>query len=514
MTELRLLAAADLALAAPPPRPEQALPWRPGETVEALVDGCGQDVGWATLGRFSSWLRDAGVLDTRAIDLPGAVVTLPYGRALERRFEAIVRRQYEAWGYEEYDYPSLVPASALVPSGDLLPLKNMLLFAGDDEDWASGRRRAVLTPTGEAAVYSHWARSLRHAGQLPIRMYRRARYYRPAAAGPSVFRAMESSDVYEFHACHADRAGSAAGMRASVDMLRRVCQELHVPVLWSTRPPWTNRAAVAATTVGADVPLPHGATLQVSSVYDQQDRFAAPYNVRFRMGGAWVTTQHVAGYVSRRLLLAHLFLGMDTDGELLVHPGIAPVQVGVTLAGGDGGDHATAAVLIRALAALGVRARLEAPADRRSVGRLHRRWRRQGLPLRLYLQPARGDDRPARAVVVRADTREEAVVPLDDVTGLAARIPAALAEVGAGYAHRAYGFAARQCVSAGAGEVRDVLSRRGVAVCPLAPAEEVVRAVGAWRTGEVLGFVRDGRAGVCAVSGRPTDAVAYLSPRT
>jgi prolyl-tRNA synthetase len=513
MSELRLLPAEKLTLSAPPARPPGALPWQPGKPVQTLAEQCGPESGWSTLGQFSSWLLRAEVMDSRVIELPGAAVVLPYGCRLQAQFEATVRRRYEDAGYQEYDYPLLVPPSVLEPSGQVLELGNALLHAGNDQDWVADKRRAVLTPTGEGVVSTHWSQLVHSADQLPIRMYRRARYFRPAASGGNVFRAMESTDVYEFQACHASAADSATGMLAGLDMLRSICDDLHVPVLWSTRPPWTNNASVAEVAVGGDVPLPHGATVQVACVYDQGERFSRPYGVRLRSGSTARYAQHVAGCVSRRLLLAHLFLGMDTDGDLLVHPDLAPIQLAVTLASGRSDDQAMAQGLVRALTANGIRARLEIAPDKRAVGRLHRQWRRQGIPLRLYLQPARTAEERLRVVVVRADTRQEAALLVDSPASLVSKLPAALAEVGAGYAHRSYGFVARQCVAAKE-SVRNVLARRSVAVCPLAPVEEVIRTVGSWRLGEVLGLLDAGQPGVCAVSGRPTTAIGYLSPRT
>lgn len=507
----------DVLPVTPPPAPAAALPWRPGEPVRPLVEHDGPQR--CTLGQFAAWLRRAEVLDSQAIGLPGAAVTLPYGMRLVGMFDGVVRRHYEAFGYEEYDYPLLAPTSALEPTQAVLPLTNSVLYAGSDEDWVAGRRRAVLTPTGEANVYTHWARTVREAGQLPIRMYRRARYFRPAAAGRSLFRGIESVDVYEFQACHASRASSAAGLADAVQMVRQVAADMHVPVLWSTRPPWTNNESVADVTIGGDVPLPHGATLQVGCLYDQGDRFSQHYGVRLRDGPTRWHTLHVTGCVTRRLLLAHLFLGMDTDGELLVHPELAPIQVAITQGAvtppGSGVDtRSTADALVRALTDRGIRVQLEITTNKRAVGQLHRQWRRQGIPLRVYLQPARTSDDRVRAVVIRADTRQEAAVLLDTPDTLADRVPAALDEVGSGYTNRAHAFVTRQCQPATAATVRDILATRSVAVCPLAPAEDVVRAIGDWQLGEVLGLLRSDHAGHCIVSGRPTEIFGYVSPRT
>ncbi|MFD7097793.1 hypothetical protein [Streptomyces xanthophaeus] len=505
------------ALPAPPPPTAPTLDWEPprgGTKVRALVDSAQPHREGFDLGRFANWLRDADVLDQAPIELPGATVTLPYGTRIIRRFNDIVERAGEQAGFEEYDYPMLVPDSVLEPTRALLPLKGSLLYAGSDDDWDADRRRMVLTPTGEGAVYTHWAKTVRSRSDLPILAYRKARYFRPARAGRSVFRAIESQDIYEFQACYPDRSTARQGFARAIDMARHVGKALHVPVLWSTRPPWTNNTQVSETTIGGDVPLPHGATLQVGCLYDQGRRFSSLYGVGFREGGEQGHTHHVTAALTRRLVLTHLMLGMDSDGEMLLHPDIAPVQVAVTLTGSAPDERADAERLVARLAAVGVRCDLRADGDRRSVGSLHRRWRRQGVPLRIYLQPRRDPQDRTRAVVVRADTREEAVLLPDRLEDLADLLPAALAEVGTGYRRRAWSFAQRQCRPADATTVRSVLAERAVAVAPLTATEAAVATVAHWKLGEVLGFRRAPEPAACVVTGRPTTTVAYISPRT
>lgn len=507
----------DDALPAPPAPTAPALAWEParsGTKVRAVVDSIQPHQEGFDLGRFATWLRDADVLDQAPIELPGATVTLPYGARIIRRFNEIVERAGEQAGFEEYDYPVLVPDSVLEPTRKLLPLKGSLLYAGSDDDWDAGRRRMVLTPTGEGAVYTHWAKMVRSRNDLPIRAYRKARYFRPARAGRSVFRAIEAQDIYEFQACYPDRTTARQGFTQAIDMARRVGTALHVPVLWSTRPPWTNNTQVSDTTIGGDVPLPHGATLQVGCLYDQAQRFSSLYDVGFRENGERLHTHHITAALTRRLVLTHLMLGMDSEGELLLHPDLAPVQIALTLTGGSPDERAGAERLVAQLADRGVRCDLRVEEDRRAVGPLHRRWRRQGVPLRIYLQPRRDKQDRTRAVVVRADTREEAVLLPDRLEDLAGLLPAALAEVGVGYQRRAWGFAQRQCRSADATTVQGILAERAVAVAPLAATEAAVGTVAGWRLGEVLGFRHAPEPASCVVTGRPTTTVAYISPRT
>ncbi|MEU7524206.1 hypothetical protein AB0A74_00570 [Saccharothrix sp. NPDC042600] len=500
------------AMPPPPPPPPAVFDWRPcpAHVARPLTEAGDR----FDLGDFTTWLHAAGVVDTSAIDLPGATVTLPFGMRLLGRMEAVVRDRYEAHGYEEYDYPLLVPATALEPTRRLMPLENALVSAGDDRDWAAGRKRMVLTPTGEAAVYTHWARVVRHRSDLPIRSYRRTRYYRPARPGRGVFRGIEALDVFEFQSCHAVEREAHAAFGDAFAMCREVAAALHVPVLWATRPPWTNNAAVAEVTIGGDVPLPRGSTIQVASVYRQGQRFSTVYDVAYREHGRRVHTWHVTGALTRRLLLMHLMLGMDADGELLVHPDLAPTQVALTMAGGDADEQAAARRLAAALDRRGVRCRSSFPVGRDEVGRAHRDWRRQGVPLRLYLHAGRAPGERVKVVVVRADTRAEAVLLPERLDTLADALARALAEVGAGYLQRVRRFVTDRCrAAADRDSAKEVLAGRAVAVLPLTADRRSVQEVASWGLGEVLGLRRAAEPRPCVVSGRPTTAVAFVSAR-
>jgi hypothetical protein len=504
-----------------PPPPTAALEWRLDRDPPVPLGGS----DFVPLGRFSSWLHQARVLDPYAIELPGAAVMLPTGVAMVGLLERVVREQYGRAGYEEVDFPHLVPLSAMERTQEVFGLRNSLLLVGDDDDWDARRPRAALSPTGESSVYTFWAHTIRSRRDLPQRIFRRTRYYRPAKAGRSLLKGIEASDVFEFQSCTADASANTVEFDQALEMCRRVCAALWVPVLGSTRPPWTNQASVAERCVGLDVPLPHGATLQIGCLYDQGERFSRPYGVTWRDGdGRQHHTRHVAGCLTRRLLLAHIFLGLDVAGELLVHPVLAPVQVGITVHTIDPLAHEWAYQLYDRLGSTGIRVALAGLPDRRrdlvvdqggelAPGAQQRLWRRQGLPLRVFVHAARSDARP-HVVVVRADTREEAIVDASTLARAEQELTGALAAVGHGYAMRAHRFVSSRTQAADADTVRDVLRERRVAVCSLEPNEAAVRTVAQWRQGEVIGFRQASASGACIVSGRPTRAVAYISPRT
>jgi hypothetical protein len=469
-----------------------------------------------TLGGFSRALRDAAVLDNRPIETPGAVVVLPYGVELLERFRAVVRAAYRDAGLDEYEYPSLAPADVLQPTSALLDLRDKVLRVGSDSDLERGALPYVLLPTGESAIYTHWARSVRSPADLPLRMYRRARYFRPVArgrhSGRGVFHALEHDDIFEFHCAHRDEAAQRADLERCQAMLAALLRACHVPALWTTRPPWTNVGEVADWTVAADTPLPVGGTAQLAAVYNQGTRFSRPYGIAYRQDGRTQHTVQLAGYVSRRLLMAHLLLGLRGDGTFHLHPDVAPVQVLILDRAGAASPGGAVAAVASTMATDGVRVRvLSGGAD--DVRRWSRTWRQRGVPLTITILPPREDGDPYKTVLRRSDTGTEVVIRTDTLAALPQQSRELLHDIGAAYAWNASSFTSERLVRIGRGELGEALGARLVAVIPLTASEEAVRAVETGTHGEVLGFSRAEAAAPCHVTGAPVSTVAFVSAR-
>jgi hypothetical protein len=469
------------------------------------------------LGRFASALKQAGVLDNRAVDLPGASVVLPFGVRLFEGFRAIVRQEYLACGLEEFEYPLAAPRETFAPTASLFPLDDMLLHLASDTELAESTARASLCPTGEAIIYTHWRRMIRTVNDLPIQMFRQARYFRPLrskGAGPSILRGMEAADIFEFHCAYATEKACRAALDRFGAMLRRLAARLHLPVLWCTRPPWTNRRQVSEWTIGGDVPLPIGSTVQVSCLYNQGQRFSRPYDVGFKSGGVRTHTRHITGFSSRRMPIVHLMLGVDERGMLFLHPDLAPDQVVLLFTQGAKDDSSLIDQLIGKFAASGLRTRLERPSRTSELNRLLRDSVTRGVPVLLLIQGRRHDGDRIKLVARRSDTGEEASLQLTSAAALVDTAKELIAAIGECFDARIQHLVASRCLETNdLVTLRGVLDARRVAICPLASIESTVQEVASWRTGEVLGFTKTAEARPCIITGTLTNARAFVSPR-
>jgi prolyl-tRNA synthetase len=471
-----------------------------------------------TLGDFSAALARAGILDNRAVGLAGSVVALPYGVELLNLFRDRVHAVYREHGLEEHEYPALAPVSCMRPVEELFDLDGRILLAAPRGD-ADGREPDVaLLPSGEAVIYTHWAKTVSKRRDLPLRMYRRARYFRPVSrgrhAGRGVFYAMEHDDIFEFHCAYAHRDEQRAELPGHWEVLKRVARALHVPVLWSTRPPWTNHRAVADWAIAGDVPLPIRATTQVAALYNQGTRFSRPFGVGFREHGEMHHTVQLCGYVSRRMLLVHLLLGMTPAGGFSLHPDVAPVQVALLARPTDGSHEAVVRTVAGELSAAAIRLRLSVLDPAAPIATALDTWTARGTPLVVMLIGAPGGE-SLKIVVRRSDSEEEAVLAAgaggSELTALCREL---LEEIGASWRRNVERFVAARVTEVDDAEsVRQALEERLVAVCPLAAEERAVTEVDGWGPGEVLGFCRGEAQRDCVATGRAVETVALVSPR-
>lgn len=481
-----------------PPGATGSLAWRPGE------EPAGPPL--RTLRDFERALHSAGLLDLAAIPLAGAQVALPAGVALFRRFGELVRSAYESIGLTEYDYPFVGPTSIYAPIIDLLGDKAALLHVGTERDLANGKSSATLSPSGEATVYHHWAQIVRTEADLPIGAYRQARYYRPAhrSRQAALFRPLEACDVYELHWAVADPAAAEERLRLTYAALGQVADALAVPLLWMVRPPWTNHSAVSDATIAGDCLLPHGQTLQLATIYDQSTRFAERFGIRFRIGSALHFVHQVAGAITRRTVIAHLWLSAPPVGGLLAHSLIASIHV-VVLYPED--EHHWAHAVALELRNGGLRTAIESTGPRQLRAAIAR-WRSRGVAATVILRAAQ-TDRPATATVVRGDDRSRVEVSPDAIAG-ATMEAVVLADASGVYRSLDRVRRALRPVHV-ADEARAVVGAGGVAVVPCVPSAEAVEFLRVWEAGDVLGFRRGERSAACVATRQATDVVALLA---
>lgn len=279
-----------------------------------------------TLESLTSALKECKIIDTIPNSLSGTIVLLPRGIRLFQQFNKVVKNSFKNFGLEEYHYPILVSTDFFSPVYDYLSLKNKLLHVGNDKDFEDGVPRGTLCPTGEEVIYPHWKACIKTERDLPIELYRQANYYRPSRGKHrgGLFRSMEAFDVFEFHCGYAQV--NRHKFSVFQNMLFSLVDYCCLPTLWSDRPLVTNNEKVSKRTIGCDALLPLGKTVQISSIYDQQDLLSKLFEIQYKKEGKSYNTHHITGFISRRVVWSCLFLGLKKNGSFFLNPNLSPTQ--------------------------------------------------------------------------------------------------------------------------------------------------------------------------------------------
>lgn len=464
------------------------------------------------LGDFSAALLRAGIVDLKTMPLAGAQIWLPYGNALLNKFRDKVHALYRQESLDEYSYPLVVPTEIYTPTDHFHPVKNKILYALSPREKAHTGEKA-LNPTGESSIYWHWKRLVKNA-DLPIRMYQRTNYYRPLAENVpgNIFKGYEARDVFEFHCCHPTYESMKADIRRSIHMLQSLYADMGMPIIWSTRPLWTNNNKVHKGSFAADLYLPNDKTIQTSAVYQQEDIFSKAYDVKIREKGKDCHTYHLTGYCSQRALLSHLFLAMGAVGRFVVPVSVSPCPAEIIF-NWKSEDSEKIKKDLEGLMQCGVS--IWSDVSQGEISKKLSMSERQGIPLTVLVQGKRSSSDLYKVVFIRRDCGKEVSLLLKELNDeFYMHVQDILRDIEKEI-HNSCALYVERSTHHVDGDVfkESGVPGKGIYVIPLEAKETSVLQLERKIKGEVIGFVGARSPGKCAISGMVTTNKAIVSRR-
>jgi len=270
-----------------------------------------------------------------------------------------------------------------------------------------------LRPTSETAMYSMFPLWIRSHADLPLKTYQMVNTFRYETKQTRSFIRVREIHFFEAHTCHVDEADATRQIEEDLEIAARLMHDLCLPTLVARRPLWDTFPG-AHYTVGIDVVMPDGRTLQVASVHHYRDQWARAFDVRYEDAQGKQQYCHQTTYgMSERLLGAVVGVHGDDRG-LILPPAIAPHQaVIVPVLAKEGADDVLAACreLQAQLRDTGLRVHLD-DRDLRP-GQKYYDWEIRGVPLRLELGPR---DLASGECVLASRTGGKDSVPLAGAT--------------------------------------------------------------------------------------------------
>ena len=337
---------------------------------------------------------------------------MPYGLALRRNVEALVRRLHDEAGHREVLFPIFIPYEFFSKESEhIRGFENEVFWVSKG---GSGEERLILRPTSETAIMPMFKLWIRDHTDLPMKVYQIVSVFRAETKMTHpMIRLREISMFKEAHTAHVDREDAERQVQEAIGIYRRLFDELAIPYLISRRPEW-DKFAGAVYTIAFDTVMPDGKAMQIGTVHYLGENFSRVFDVKYLGRDGKTHYVHTTSYgISERVIATMLALHGDDRG-LLIHPRYAPIQVVVIpiMYGNEPEVLSYAKGIVDDLARAGIRVQLDDRLDK-TPGWKYYYWELKGVPVRVEV--GRNDASRNVVTLYRRDTFEKYEAPRGQV---------------------------------------------------------------------------------------------------
>ena len=360
---------------------------------------------------FNAWypaiVEIADLVDKR-YPIKGMDVWRPYGWKAMKRIDALTHAEMERTGHDEVHFPLLIPEDLLEKENRLVALLKAARDAGVDpselrmDEEPAGFKKEVywvkhageneldvpmfLRPTSETAMYTLFPLWVRSHADLPLKTYQIVNTFRYETKQTRSFIRVREIHFFEAHTAHVDEEDATRQIEEDLEIVSNIMGELGLPYIASKRPVWDTFPG-AWYTIGIDVIMPNGRTLQVASCHHYRDQWAQAFDLSYEAEDRTTKYCHQTTYgMSERLLGAVVGMHGD-DAGLILPPSMAPFQVVLIPVAA----HKSEAVMetVRDVEVTLKSAGIKVHVDDRDIrpGQKYYDWEIKGVPLRLDIGP-------------------------------------------------------------------------------------------------------------------------------
>lgn len=339
---------------------------------------------------FMEWYNDVvevAELTDKRYPIKGMNIWRPYAWKLMMNIDALTREQMARTGHDEVRFPLLIPESLFQKEAEQIKGFGAEVFWVDHAGENKLEERWLLRPTSETAMYSIFPLWIRSHADLPLKTYQIVNVFRYETKQTRAFMRVREIHFFEDHSCFATFEESEAHVKEDLEIATSVLEKLALPHLKSRRPDW-DKFPGAHYSIGCDVVMPSGRTLQCATVHEYKTNFSQAYGIQYEdaKGERQFVHQTTFG-MSERLVGATVGVHGDDRG-LVLPPAVAPIQVvlvPIIFKGKEQPVLAKLGPLAERLKKAGIRVHVD---DRdRTAGEKYYHWELRGVPLRLELGP-------------------------------------------------------------------------------------------------------------------------------
>lgn len=371
---------------------------------------------------YSQWYIDI-VLQARLADyspVKGCMVIRPRGYALWERIQRSLDDMFKETGHVNAYFPLLIPESFIHKEAEHIegfsPELAVVTHAGGEEL----EEPYVLRPTSETIIWSMYKKWIQSYRDLPLLINQWANVMRWEKRTRLFLRTTEFL-WQEGHTAHATKEEAVEETLKMLMVYRRFAEEfMALPVLSGVKSE-SEKFAGAVDTYAIEAMMQDKRALQAGTSHFLGQNFAKAFDVTFQdpsgnLEHVWASSWGVSTRLIGALIMAH-----SDDKGLVLPPKLAPTEVVVIPIYKNKNKTEVLAYTHGIVEELKNDFRIESDLDdQNSPGWKFAEWEMRGVPVRVEIGPREME--AGKAVLVRRDTGEKTVVPVDEITTVVRRI--------------------------------------------------------------------------------------------
>ena len=369
---------------------------------------------------FAKWYTDV-VKNAELIEysgIKGCMILRPNGYAIWENIQKELDARFKATGVENVYMPMFIPESLLQKEKEhvegFAPEVAWVTHGGNEEL----AERLCVRPTSETLFCDLYSNIVQSYRDLPKVYNQWCSVVRWEKTTRPFLRTAEFL-WQEGHTAHATEEEAEERTIQMLNVYADFCKEvLAIPLLKGKKTD-KEKFAGAAATYTIEAMMHDGKALQSGTSHNFGDGFAKAFGIQYTDSNNELQYVHQTSWGMSTRIIGAIIMVHGDDSGLVLPPRIAPTQVmGVPIAQKKEGVLEKANEIKDALAAAGFRVKLD-DSDK-SPGWKFSEQEILGIPARIEIGPK--DIEAGQCVIVRRDTREKTVVPIEEAAAKLAEI--------------------------------------------------------------------------------------------
>jgi len=340
---------------------------------------------------FSKWfdeiILNAEILDNR-YPIKGFAVYKGWGARIVRKIIEILERKLEKTEHVPMLFPVTISEDSFKKEAEHIKGFTAEVFWITHAGSRKLKKRMLLRPTSETAMYPMFAQWIRSHADLPLKIFQSVCVYRYETKATRPLLRMREFLWNEAHTAHKDWKDAEEQIRQAVKIYDEVFKGLGLSYYILKRPDF-DKFAGAAYSIAFDAWNPDGRVNQIGTVHNLGENFSKAFNITYEdIGGKQrYVVQTCYGFGISRTLAAVIAQHGDDHG-LVLPPEIAPIQVVIVpipYKGLEDEIENYARKIFERLREAGLRVHLD--ETDKTPGEKYYYWEMFGVPLRVEVGP-------------------------------------------------------------------------------------------------------------------------------